>query len=245
MAKRIDKSKTKIAGVLGGMGPDATVDFMSKVISITPADSDQEHVRMLVDHNPKVPDRQVDTDEQRLAVRESLADMALGLEAAGSDFLVMPCNTAHGFCDLAVEKITIPFVSIIVETVAAVRDVDPEAATVGILATDACLKAGLYQSAIHDAGMKILLPSPSEQEKVMRLVFRIKAGDQSSDVAHEMSNIANSLIQHGTDVLIAGCTEIPLVLSPERMTVPCISSTDVLAARTVALCHGDLPLPAK
>jgi aspartate racemase len=233
----------KIAGVLGGMGPYATVDFMSKVISLTPADSDQDHVRMLVDHNPKTPDRQINTDEQRQAVRETLATMAVGLEAAGADFLVMPCNTAHAFYDLAVEKTSIPFLNIITETVATIRELEPDAASVGILATDACLQDKLYQTAIHDAGMSVLLPSAGEQNAVMKLVFNIKGGDQGSDVAHEMSNIANSLIQRGADVLIAGCTEIPLVLSPERMTVPCISSTDVLAERTAAVCLGNSPLP--
>jgi aspartate racemase len=234
---------TKIAGVLGGMGPYATVDFMSKVISLTPADSDQDHVRMLVDHNPKTPDRQINTDEQRKAVRQTLADMALRLETAGADFLVMPCNTAHGFHDLAVERTSIPFVNIISETVAEIRNREPGATNVGILATDACLQDNLYQAAVHDAGMSVLLPSTGEQEALMRLVFELKSGDQGSAVAHEMSNIANSLIHRGADVLIAGCTEIPLVLSPERMTVPCISSTDVLAERTVSFCLGNAPLP--
>jgi aspartate racemase len=234
---------TKIAGVLGGMGPYATVDFMSKVISLTPADSDQDHVRMLVDHNPKTPDRQINTDEQRMAVRQTLADMALRLETAGADFLVMPCNTAHGFHDLAVERTSIPFVNIISETVAEIRNLEPGATNVGILATDACLQDNLYQAAVHDAGMSVLLPSTGEQESLMRVVFEIKRGDQGSAVAHEMSNIANSLIHRGADVLIAGCTEIPLVLSPERMTVPCISSTDVLAERTVSFCLGNAPLP--
>lgn len=243
MAGDVNKAKSKIAGVLGGMGPYATVDFMSKVISLTPADSDQDHARMLVDHNPKTPDRQIDTDEQRQDVRETLAAMAKGLEAAGADFLVMPCNTAHGFYDLAVEKTSIPFLNIITETVAAIRELEPDAMSVGILATDACLQDELYQTAIHDAGMSVLLPSVGEQETVMKLVFKIKSGDQGGEVAHEMSNIANSLIQRGADVLIAGCTEIPLVLSPERMTVPCISSTDVLAERTAAICLGTSPLP--
>ena len=244
MAGSVNETETKIAGVLGGMGPDATVDFMAKVISLTPADSDQGHARMLVNHNPKVPDRQIDTEEQRLAVREALAEMAQGLEAAGADFLVMPCNTAHGFHDLALEQTSIPFINIIDETVTAIRDLEPDAVSVGVLATDACLKADIYQSAIHDAGLSVLLPSAGEQELIMKLVFRIKSGDQGSEVAHDMSNIANSLIQRGADILIAGCTEIPLVVSAERMTVPLISSTDILAERTVALCLGQTPLPA-
>jgi len=245
MAGILDGADSRIAGVLGGMGPGATIDFMSKVLSLTAADSDQDHVRMLVNHNPKVPDRQIDTAEQRQVVQEILAEMALGLETAGADFLVMPCNTAHGFLDLARDKVSIPFVNIVTETVQTVREAEPEAASVGILATDACLKADLYQPAVHDAGMSVLLPSASEQATVMKLIFRIKSGDQGSDVAHEMSNLANSLIQRGADVLIAGCTEIPLVISAQGLTVPFISSTDVLAERSVALCLGQIPLPSQ
>ncbi len=245
MAEILDNEDTRVVGVLGGMGPDATIDFMSKVLSLTAADSDQDHVQMLVNHNPKVPDRQVDTDEQRQAVQQTLAEMALGLESTGADFLVMPCNTAHGFLDPALEQLSIPFVNIVTETVQAVREAEPEAASVGILATDACLKAGLYQAAVHDAGMSVLLPSAGEQATVMKLVFRIKSGDQGSDVAHEMINVANSLIQRGADILVAGCTEIPLVISAQGLTVAFISSTDVLAERTVALCLGQAALPAQ
>ena len=103
----------KTVGVLGGMGPDATVDFMSKVIAATPAEKDQDHLRMLVDSNPHVPNRQ----EALLRGGEDpgpvLAAMAKGLQAAGADFLVMPCNTAHAFKDAIIEAVDIPLVSII------------------------------------------------------------------------------------------------------------------------------------
>lgn len=243
MAAKADRENTRIAGVLGGMGPDATVDFMSKVLSITPAEKDQDHVRLLVNQNPAIPDRQVDTEAQRAAVEEVLAEMALGLETAGADFLVMPCNTAHAFLGLTLQKITIPFVHIVNETVQSIRDAEPEAGSVGLLAIDTCLDSNLYQKAIHAAGMSVLQLSASEQAAMMQLVFRIKRGDQSIDVSHEMVNLANSLIQQGADVIVAGCTEIPLVISAERLSVPFISSTDVLAERTVAICLGQSPLP--
>ena len=243
MAGKVDLEGTRVAGVLGGMGPGATVDFMSKVLSLTPAEKDQDHVRMLVNHNPAIPDRQVDTDERRAEVQEILAEMAVGLETAGADFLVMPCNTAHAFLGLALQKTTVPFVHIVNETVKAIREAEPEAVRIGVLAIDTCLDANLYQPAIHDAGMTVVLLSASEQAAMMQLVFRIKRGDQSVDVAHEMVNLANSLIQQGADVIVAGCTEIPLVISAERLTVPFISSTDVLAERTMALGLGRSPLP--
>lgn len=244
MSGKADRESFRVAGVLGGMGPGATVDFMSKVLSMTPAEKDQDHVRMLVDQNPAIPDRKVKGDAQRAAVEAVLAEMALGLEAAGADFLVMPCNTAHAFLSATLQQTSIPFVHIVNETVQAIREAEPAARSVGLLAIDTCLDANLYQPAIHAAGMSVLQLSKSEQAAMMQLIFRIKRGDHSLDVSHEMVNLTNSLIQQGADVIIAGCTEIPLVISAERLTVPFISSTDVLAEHTVAICLGQSPLPS-
>ena len=235
--------KKLVVGVLGGMGPDATIDFMSKVVEMTTARKDQDHIRMLVDHNPTVPDRQNTSPEQRQAVMETLADMAVGLEEAGADFLVMPCNTAHAFLDEALDRISIPFINIVRETVNAVREAESEANSVGMLAANACLEAGLYQAELHNAGLRVLKPSVNEQATVMQLIYRIKGGDQGSGVAHEMENRANSLIQRGADVIIGGCTEVPLVLSTSNLSVPFVSSTEVLARRTVEICLGAAPLP--
>ena len=232
----------RVVGVLGGMGPDATVDFMSKVVACTPAKHDHDHIRMLVNHNPQVPDRQIDTDEQRKAVRATLADMAQGLQDAGAEFLVMPCNTAHGFLDDVYERVDIPFLNIVTETVHAIRRAYPDASAVGVMATDACLNAELYQSAIRDAGMSVIVPSADVQTLLMELISRIKCGDQSSDVADEMARCANSLVQLGAQVIAGGCTEIPLVLNAENLSVPFVSSTDVLAERTVALGLNQEPL---
>lgn len=118
---------SKTVGVLGGMGPDATVDFMSQVVALTSAEKDQDHIHMIVDHNPKVPDRQAAMRGDRSVVSTVLARMALRLEAAGADFLVMPCNTAHAFLDDVLPRIRVPFLHIIDETVAEIAAVCPSA----------------------------------------------------------------------------------------------------------------------
>src|SRR5210317_2431954 len=110
------------AGVLGGMGPDATVDFMAKVIAATSAETDQDHARMLVDHNPKVPNRQAALLGNGEDPGPVLAAMAKGLQEAGADFLVMPCNTAHVFEQSIISAVDIPLVSIITETIAALPE---------------------------------------------------------------------------------------------------------------------------
>src|SRR5210317_1191178 len=132
----------KTAGVLGGMGPEATVDFMAKVIALTDASCDQDHVRMLVDHNPHVPDRQDAILGDGEDPGPVLAAMAAGLEASGADFLVVPCNTAYVYQDAILAATHIPLISIIGVSIAAATERAPQASRIGVLATDGCIKSG-------------------------------------------------------------------------------------------------------
>ena len=226
---------TAVAGVLGGMGPAATVDFMSKVIALTPANKDQEHIRMLVDNNPGVPDRQVALTGEGDDPGPVLVAMATGLEKAGADFLVMPCNTAHAWVDDIRAAVTIPLVSIIDETVAACVEYD----TVGLLSTAGCFESKVYQDGFAAGGKQLVLPGDDELAEIMQLVFRVKAGDLGDEVVERMAAVANALPRRGAEVIVAACTEIPLVLEEARIDVPVIKSTDVLAAATVArACIG-------
>jgi aspartate racemase len=216
------------------MGPDATVDFMAKVIAATPADKDQDHLRMLVDSNPHVPNRQEALLRGGEDPGPALAAMAKGLQTAGADFLVMPCNTAHAFKDAIVAAVEIPLVSIIDVTV----DACAGATTVGVLATDGCIASGVFQDALAGRGLCEVLPDEGELQELMRLITRIKSGDQGADVAAAMLVLAQELVVRGADAIIAGCTEIPLVLKPEVLDVPLVSSTDALAAATVAIARS-------
>lgn len=238
-----DAGGKRVVGVLGGMGPDATVDFMSKVVRMTPARSDQDHLRMIVDHNPQVPDRQAAIHGDPAPVREALTAMAQKLQAAGAEFLVMPCNTAHAFYEQARDAVTIPFINIVDETVAAIDATSPDAHAVGLLATDACLIAGVYQVSIERTGRRVEVPDGASQAKLMDLIFRIKAGDRGAEVKSGMTGLANELVDRGAEILIAGCTEIPLVIDGDDLPVPLISSTYVLAERTLALADRGTPLP--
>lgn len=231
-------SNDKVIGVLGGMGPDATVDFMQKVIRLTPASRDQDHVRMLIDHHPKVPSRQNVSPEDDERIRESLAAMCLRLEAGGADFLVMVCNTAHGWLDRALARISIPFISIIDETVRVTAERCPGARKVGVLATPACLEASLYQAALQAAGLEAVVHDGDARIAIMGLIDRVKAGDQGDGVSAAMLAAANELVARGAEAIIAGCTEIPLVLRQAQLDVPLVSSTDELARRAVALATG-------
>ena len=225
----------KVVGVMGGMGPAATVDFMSKVIALTPAAKDQGHIRMLVDNNPGVPDRQVALTGDGEDPGPVLVAMATGLEKGGADFLVMPCNTAHAWVDAIRDAVAIPLVSIIDETVAACAAYD----TVGLLSTAGCLRSDVYQAGFEAAGKQLVLPDDGELAEIMELVFRVKAGDLTDEVCERMAAVANAFADRGANVVVAACTEIPLVLPESLVSVPVVKSTDVLAAATVAKARGD------
>lgn len=231
----MSEKNQKIAGVLGGMGPDATVDFMARVLAVTPAGGDEEHVHLLVDQNPDVPNRQAAILEDGDDPRPALAEMAVRLEAAGADFLVMPCNTAHVFSASIRAAVNIPLVSIVDITVEEIEKTAVPSAIVGVLATAGCVAGRLYQDALEAAGFGYVLPDGAELQTLAALNGRIKSGDTGTAVAVEMRGLADALVQRGAEIVIAACTEIPLVLDASVLTVPLISTTDVLARRTVAL----------
>ena len=231
------------AGVIGGMGPDATVDFMARVLALTPASGDQDHIRLLVDQNPKIPNRQRAILGGGESPAPTLAAMAARLEASGCDFLVMPCNTAHVFLDAILAATRIPFVSIIDVTLE--RALGSGAARIGVLASGACIEAGVYQDAIAAAGKTPVLQTQSELADLTLLIARIKTGDRGPGVRAEMQALAKRLTERRAEALILGCTEIPIVLDETDADVPLFSSSDILAETTVAIAVGNAPLPRR
>jgi len=236
-------NETRVVGVLGGMGPEASVDFMRQVIALTEVSCDQDHVHMLVDHNPQVPSRQLALLEGGPSPEPELAAMAERLEAAGADFLVMPCNTAFAFRAAIEAVVGIPLLSIVKLTAAEAQRQGAQA--VGILATRGCLNAGVYQAEFEGSDTALVLPSENELDIFMDLIERIKLGDTGDEVRASMKSLALAQIQRGARAIIVGCTEVPLVLDPHSVATPLVSSTEVLAAETVRLARGEKPLPDK
>jgi aspartate racemase len=235
--------KDRLVGVIGGMGPDATIDFMSRVLQKTPADVDQDHVRMVVEHNPRIPDRQQAMRGEGEDPGPVIAAMAARLESAGADFLVMPCNAAHAWQSDIEAAIRIPFVSIVDESVLSALNRSGDDSEVGLMTTPGCFTTGLYQQALADAGRPVIMQTPDELSEAMCLVEKIKGGDKSAAVADGLRLLATRLIDRGAKVLIAACTEFPLVLNESMFDVAFISSTDVLARKTVSLALGNDDLP--
>jgi aspartate racemase len=230
--------KDKLVGVIGGMGPGATIDFMSRVLAATPAEKDQQHVRMLVEHNPRIPSRQLAMRGEGENPGPVIANMARRLESGGADFIIMPCNLAHAW-QADIESVTsIPFVSIIQESVLSAIARSGDDSAVGLMTTPGCHASGLYQQALADYGRPVVEQTADELSQTMSLVERIKGGDVSDEVADGLRLLAEQLVIRGAKVLIAACTEFPMVLDESMFDVAFVSSTDVLAKKTVALALG-------
>jgi aspartate racemase len=228
--------------VLGGLGPAATVDFLDKVVRATPAERDQDHVRMLVDVNPAVPCRNAAIAGHGASPGPALAEMARGLERGGADFLVMACNAAHAYAAEIRNAAAVPFVSIVEETVEAALRLNPELRVAGVLASSGCLEARLYEAAFEARGVRALSLDADGRAAFMAVLGRIKGGNTDASVRAEMRRLALVLTEAGAELVVAGCTEIPLVLGPAELPVPLVSSTDVLVENTIRYALG-APLP--
>lgn len=231
----------RVAGVLGGLGPAATIDFMHRVLALSDAASEQQHVRLLVDQNPGVPNRQQAILENGVSPGPELAAMAAGLERAGADFLVMPCNTAHAWQDEIAAATSLPFVSIVDATV---REIPGGIAAAGVLETPACRKAGVYRRALANAGVDYVELSDSECAKLMDVAYAVKAGDCGAMQRETTQGLAAALARRGARAIIVACTEVPLVLDVQDTSVPLVVSTDALARATIAIARGEMRLPA-
>lgn len=222
----------KTLGVLGGMGPAATVAFLARVQALTPAQGDADHIRVVMDLNPQVPDRNTRPGE----AEAELAAMALRLKAAGAQVLAMPCNTAHAQ-KAGIEAAGLPFIDMIAATVAAVKASGAQA--IGILATPG--GEALYRAALEGQRLRPVLLEGADREAFMACVYGVKRGDTGADNRAAMQWLAGALIEAGAGAVIAGCTEVPLLLAAADVAVPLVDSAEVLAGACVAVCAGTEP----
>ncbi len=223
--------KQAIVGVLGGMGPEATVRLFGLLVDATPAERDQDHLRILVDNNAKVPDRTAAILGQGDDPLPWLVDSARLLRKAGADFLVIPCNTAHYWLDELRARVEVPILDMVAETAAAVAAHQPQLHRVGLLATTGTLKTGLYPAALSRDGVETVMTTAQEQDAVMAVIYGIKAGH--SAVGRDLVRIGRNLIARAAEGLILGCTELSLVGEIREIGCPLFDPLDIVARRAV------------
>ncbi len=223
----------KIIGILGGMGPEATIDLFYKIIKSTPAEKDQDHLRIIIDNNPKIPDRTAAILGKGKDPLPALQEAARNLEKAGADFIIIPCNTAHYFLPLIQESVKIPILNMIEEAAKETQQRIPQIKKVGLLASIGIYKTEIYHEHFKKFNIEVTSPEEKDKEEVMKAIYAVKAGNLSKGIKKSILKIAQELINKGAEVIIAGCTEIPLILKEGDVSVPIIDPTQILAKAAV------------
>jgi aspartate racemase len=224
---------SRIVGILGGMGPLATVDLYHKIILATPASRDQDHLHVVIEADPSVPDRSSFLRGNGPDPLPALTRGACRLADAGVAFIVIPCNTAHAFLPDLRARVAVPILDMVAETAARVRADYPAARRVGILATEGTIAIGLYHAALRAQGLEPLQPDEAGQRLVSAAIAAVKGGDTGPQPGAWLVEASHALIAAGAEVLLAACTELPLVLTAEMVPVPLLDPTQVLAEAAV------------
>ncbi|WP_237388156.1 aspartate/glutamate racemase family protein [Xenorhabdus sp. Sc-CR9] len=223
----------KIIGILGGMGPAATIDAMGKIIKNTPATCDQEHIPVIAVSFPDIPDRTENIlSEGESPLNKMLAVLRI-LEAAGAECIIMPCNTAHYWYDELKASTKIPFLNIV--EVTCNKIVSEVINNVAILATTGTIKTGLYQERLKKDNVNYVVPDDIQQGIVMESILAYKSGDVER--AYQLMETVITQLKHvGIENFIMGCTEIPLILSGCGDKERYIDATGELVKKAVGWC---------
>lgn len=231
--------REKIVGILGGMGPDATVDLFRKILRATPARRDQEHLRIIIDCNSKIPDRTAHIMRGEENPGPYLVNSAKLLEQAGVDVIVMPCNAAHAWHNEIQANVKIPVLHIMKATAEYVGERWPHIRRIGLLAAPSTVKTGIYHRTFAERGMEVIAPDRKHQDMTTDAIFAVKAGRTGPDVRRLAADAGEHLAACGAEAVIAGCTEIPLILGDGDISVPVIDATLALAIAAVRFARGN------
>lgn len=226
----------KTIGILGGMGPLATADLFHKIVSLTAAACDGEHIRVYIDSNPAIPDRTAAILGQGPDPLPAMRDSLRKLESCGADCIIMPCNTAHYFLPRLRGLTDIPFLNMLESASAACRARFP-GRTAAVLATRGTLAAGLYQAALEKEDVPFLLPEDGEQDALMKVIYDgVKAGAPPEDWRDGLLSVVEALSARGADYFVLGCTELPLAFQQLALPQPALDPTEELAKAAIRFC---------
>lgn len=224
----------KTIGILGGMGPESTAALYLRIVRATPITKEQDHLRTIIDSNPAIPDR---TEALRTgathAVINALIETAHNLERAGAQVIGIPCNTAHAFLSEVRAAVGVPVVDMVGETARRAREAFGSGAAVGLLATDGVHITRLYHDALAASGLTAATPDTEGQSNVMRVIGEVKRNGVADGQRGLLAGAIRELALRRTTALIAGCTEISLVLSAYPPDLPWLDPLDVLAETLV------------
>ena len=214
-----------IIGVLGGMGPSATLELYRRFIAAVDVVGDQDHPRIIIDSNARIPDRTAALINGGASPQQALIDGVTLLERAGVQCVVIPCNTAHAFRPAMQASVSVPVIDMIAETAARVA---PDVTRVGVLASSGTLAVGLYQKALAAHGVTdCVVPEPDDQLALMDVIWAVKR--EANDAAlPAFLAICDRVVAAGAQTLILGCTELSVLAEGVVLPVPAVDPLDAL-----------------
>jgi aspartate racemase len=230
----------KVIGILGGMGPEATAELFCRIIKATPAKKDQCHLRVIIDNNPKIPDRTEAIVSDGASPLPEIVRTARNLERAGADFVIMPCITAHYYYEDLKKSVEIPVLNMIELTVEVINKEFPKVRNMGIIATTGTVKTKIFDRALGRIGVSVIYPPADLQNTVMEAIYdKIKAG-RKREGKKIIVNVVRYLAQRGSDMIIIGCTEASLALKNVALPVQIIDPLQILSEAAVATAMGNV-----
>lgn len=224
-------------GVLGGMGPEATIYFMQQVVDAVEARDDADHIPLLVDNNTQVPSRiKAILEGTGADPAPVLVQMAKGLVAAGAEALVMPCNTAHYYAGQVAQATDVPFLNMVDMASAEAARIAP-GGKVGLLGSPALQQVGVFEDALSRVGVSPVYAR--EQSRALAAIRSIKAQGPSEFAAHSLSDICAQMVADGADVICICCTEFSLLSRQIASSVPIYDAMQLLVSATVTFSRGE------
>ena len=230
-----------LIGVLGGLGPEATCAFFKKLIKLSHAEKDQDHLEILIYNNPKVPDRTKAIIGEGESPLTAMVNGLRLLDRAGVNIIVIPCVTSHFYLKEMQASVSIPIISVVNEVASYIKIKYGNDKKVGVLATTGSIRGKVFDQAFKQHHLSLITPTVQDQLIVMESIYGadgIKAGNLGDTPKKKLIEIGRQLISRGADILVAGCTEIPLVLSKDDFVVPIVDSLEVLAISTILAAGG-------
>jgi aspartate racemase len=218
-------------GVLGGMGPLATADFLRKLVKKTPAKTDQEHIPVMLWGDCTIPDRTANIVGDGPSPLPKLLAGIAALNDAGARAICIPCNSAHCWFDEMQAASTVPVLHIVRASAAQIRKKNPHAHAVGVLSTQGTHRMGIYRQTLVEMGYAVVAPTDEEFETLVSPgIAMMKANDWAgAEAAYETA--ARLLTERGAEITVLGCTEIPFGMERQYRANPrnFVDSNDALA----------------
>ena len=224
----------RVLGVLGGMGPLASAQFMLRLTLLTPAERDQDHIPAVLWSDPRVPDRGAARDGTGPDPLPALVRGLQGLQAAGCGAVAIPCNTAHGWIEGMRAATALPILHIVDAAAADLRRLQVPPGPVGLMGTAATLAMRLYQDRLAALGWDCLVPEPDEMARLVTPAIALVKANRVSEAYAPLAEAATLLARRGAQAVVLGCTEIPLgIAAGPALAVPVVDTIDALARAAV------------